>query len=141
MLLSQRKDRIKESGALQRLCQRAHSTKCTHYRHQRAHTVRVLRINKHKAPDDCRLDWFVSYSFVCVLNLVLDEPLVTFPATSLKLWTLFRNCICCLSIPALTLNQQIGINKAARLLVPRKGQPLGKEFVFDTTCSENSMLG
>ena len=141
MLLSRRKGRIKESGSLQRLSQRTHSTERTYYRHQCTHTVRALSINKHKAPDDCLCDCFVSYSFVCVFHLVLDEPLVTLLATLLRLWTLVHVCVCCLSTPALTLNQQIGINKAARLLVPGKGQPLSKQFLFDTASSENSMLG
>lgn len=95
------------------------------------HAGRAVTINKHKALDDCLLDCFVcvcvAFSFSAVLPYV--QALDT------------AACVCCLSVPALTLNQQIGINKADMLLVPGKGQRLSKQFLFDTACSENSMLG
>lgn len=95
--------------------------------------------DKSKALDNCRL-WFVLHFSVCVC-----VPLSSFKSayclllTALRLWTRCCSWVSCLFVPALTLNKQIGINKATRLLVPGKGQPLSKQFLFDTACSKNSM--
>lgn len=101
--------------------------------------VRAVTINKDKALDACLRDWFVSYFCVCV---PFSFRWASCCLTALR-WGSGPCCwrVSCLSTPALTLNQQIGINKAARLLVPGKGQPLSKQFLFDNAYSENSMLG